>query len=148
MIPTVLIDATNYVCKCITTQVTTFKFGWVSITFCYANISVFCPASFLHVTWPYFGYVLCFYGGVLSSQKKGMEIIAQWVIRLFDTIDKIMTKPNRTEPNQKAVIWNWPMSSHKYHTGFSGHASLHNAKIAFWICRHFIRLCVCICNLN
>ena len=44
MIPVVLIDATNYVGKCITTQATTIQIGWVSITFCYANISFFCPA--------------------------------------------------------------------------------------------------------
>ena len=36
-----------------------FKFRWVSISLCYAKISVFCP-TFLLVMWPHVGYVLYF----------------------------------------------------------------------------------------
>ena len=65
IIPVVLIDATNYVYKCITSQATTISI-WVSF-----NDILLCKYfgfSFAHVTSPHVGYVL--YGGALSSNQK------------------------------------------------------------------------------
>ena len=45
MIPVVLIDATNYVYKCITTLVTTIQIRVSFSLALFCKISVFCPAS-------------------------------------------------------------------------------------------------------